>query len=198
MVVRFKAKFVAKGCSQVEGVDFSKIFAPVAKIITIMVILALAAAMGLEIHQMDVKTAFLNGELDVEIYMEQPEGFVQTNREHFVCKLRKSLYGLKQSGRAWYECIHIYFVNICFTKSHADHLLYVLQTCHYIVIVTIYLDNLIILASNVEMINELKASLELTTLSIVCNPCVFCSTFLRWFLCFLLSFPNYSCLVWFG
>ena len=74
VVVRFKARLVAKGCSQVEGVDFSETFAPVAKFNTIRVILALAAAMGLEIHQMDVKTAFLNGELDVEIYMEQPEG----------------------------------------------------------------------------------------------------------------------------
>jgi hypothetical protein len=116
--------------------------------------------MGLEIHQMDVKTAFLNGELDVVIYMEQPEGFVQKGREHLVCKLRKSLYGLKQSGRAWYECIHIFFVNKGFTRSHADHSLYVLQTCHYIVIVIIYVDDLIILASNVDVINELKASLE--------------------------------------
>jgi hypothetical protein len=95
MVVRFKARLVAKGCSQVEGVDFSEIFAPVAKFNTIRIILALAAAMGLEIHQMDVKTAFLNGELDVVIYMEQPEGFVQKGREHLVCKLRKSFYGLK-------------------------------------------------------------------------------------------------------
>jgi len=104
VVVRFKARLVAKGCSQVEGVDFSETFAPVAKFNTIRIILALAAAMGLEIHQMDVKTAFLNGELDVVIYMEQPEGFVQKGREHLVCKLRKTLYGLKQSGRAWYEC----------------------------------------------------------------------------------------------
>ena len=84
-----------------EGVDFGETFAPVAKFNTIRIILAIAAAMGLEIHQMDVKTAFLNGELDVEIYMEQPEGFVQKGREHLVCKLRKSLYGLKQSGRVY-------------------------------------------------------------------------------------------------
>ena len=160
VVVRFKARLVAKGCSQVEGVDFSETFAPVAKFNTIRVILALAAAMGLEIHQMDVKTAFLNGELDVVIYMEQPEGFVQKGREHLVCKLRKTLYGLKQSGRAWYECIHVFFVNRGFTRSHADHSLYILQTYQYIVIVIIYVDDLIILASDVDMINELKASLE--------------------------------------
>ena len=75
-MVRFKARLETKGCSQIEGVDFSETFAPVAKYNTIRVILALAVAMGLEIHQMDVKTTFLNGELDVLIYMEQSEGFV--------------------------------------------------------------------------------------------------------------------------
>ena len=88
---------------------------------TIRVVLALAVVMGLEIHQMDVQLAFLNGKLDVEIYMEQPEGIMQKSRKHFICKLRKLVYKLKQSGRAWYECAHVFFVNKGFTRSHADH-----------------------------------------------------------------------------
>ena len=94
-VVRYKARLVVKGFAQVYGVDFHETFAPVAKFTTIRSILAIGAAMDLEIHQMDVKTAFLNDDLDEDIYMVQPEGFVQQGKENHVCKLKKSLYGLK-------------------------------------------------------------------------------------------------------
>ena len=100
---------MAKGFAQVHGVDFHETFAPVAKFTTIRCILAIGAAMDLEIHQMDVKTAFLNGDLDEDIYMVQPEGFVQQGKQNHVCKLKKSLYGLKQSPRAWYQKIHTFF-----------------------------------------------------------------------------------------
>ena len=104
-VVRYKVRLVAEGFAQVQGVDFHETFAPVAKFTTIRCILAIGAAMNLEIHQMDVKTAFLNGDLEEDIYMVQPEGFVQEGKEDYVCKLKKSLYGLKQSPRAWYQKI---------------------------------------------------------------------------------------------
>jgi hypothetical protein len=94
-IIRYKTRLVAKNYSQVTRVDFDETFAPVAKFITIRCILAIAAAMNWEIHQMDVKTAFLNGVLEVVIYMDQPEGFVQKGKEHLVCKLIKALYGLK-------------------------------------------------------------------------------------------------------
>ena len=81
VVMHFRARLVAKGCSQIEGVDFGKIFAPMAKINTIRIIFAIGIAMDLEMHQMDVKTAFLNGELDMVIYLEQSEGFLQNGRE---------------------------------------------------------------------------------------------------------------------
>jgi hypothetical protein len=102
-IIRYKARLVVKGYSQVARVVFSETFAPVAKFITIRLILAIAAAMDWEIHQIDVKTAFLNGVLEVVIYMNQPEGFVQKGKEHLICKLIKALYGLKQSPRAWYQ-----------------------------------------------------------------------------------------------
>jgi hypothetical protein len=93
-VERYKARLVVKGFTQTYGVDYNEIFALVAKFVSIRCILALAAIEDMEIHQMDVKTAFLNGDLEEEIYMEQPEGFTQEG-EHLVCKLHKSLYGLK-------------------------------------------------------------------------------------------------------
>ena len=100
---RYKARLVARGYSQKEGLDYKETFAPVAKFASIRTLLALAAHQDYEVHQMDVKTAFLNGDLDVDLYMQQPEGFLVAGQEELVCKLRKSIYGLKQAGRAWFE-----------------------------------------------------------------------------------------------
>ncbi len=91
----YKARLVARGFTQTYGVDYNKTFTLVTKFISIRCIFALTALEDMEIHQMDVKTAFLNGELKEEIYMEQPQGFVHQGGEHLVCKLHKSLYGLK-------------------------------------------------------------------------------------------------------
>ena len=94
---KYKACLVAKGFKQEHGVDFDEIFSPVVKMTTLRMLLALAVNQDLELVQMDVKTAFLHGDLDEEIYMEQPEGYEVSGEEHLVCKLKKSLYGLKQS-----------------------------------------------------------------------------------------------------
>jgi hypothetical protein len=91
-IERYKARLCAKGYSQKEGIDYTETFAPVAKFASIRALLALAAHYDLEVHQMDVKTAFLNGDLEEDIYMVQPEGFVKTGQENMVCKLNKSLY----------------------------------------------------------------------------------------------------------
>ena len=96
-VDKYKARLVVKGFKQKEGHDFFDTYSPVTRIASIRVLLAIAALHNLEIHQMDVKTAFLNGDLEEEIYMEQPEGFVVPGQERKVCKLVKSLYGLKQA-----------------------------------------------------------------------------------------------------
>jgi hypothetical protein len=102
-VEKFKARLVAKGFKQKEGLDYFDTYAPVARIATIRTLIALASIYNFEIHQMDVKTAFLNGELEEEIYMHQPEGFVMPNHERKVCKLIKSLYGLKQAPKQWHK-----------------------------------------------------------------------------------------------
>ena len=105
-ITHLKACIVARGFSQVYEVDYLETFAPVAKLASIRILFAIAAAMDLEIHQMDVVTAFLANELDEEIYMEQPKGFVDGN--DMVCKLGKSLYGLKQSARLWNQKLDRY------------------------------------------------------------------------------------------
>ena len=159
-VVRYKARLVARGFSQVEGVDFNETFAPVAKFSTIRCIVAIGAAMDLEMHQMDVKTAFLNPKLEEVIYMDQPQGFVQEGKEHLKCKLKKALPGLKQSGRAWYRDIDAMFARKGFKRGHADHSLYTLQSREFLVIVILYVDDLILLASGMTKMLEVKAMLK--------------------------------------
>jgi len=99
---RYKARQVAKGHTQQEGIDYTEAFSPVSTKDSFRVVMALVAHFDLHLHQMDVKTAFLNGYLKEEIYMQQPEGFVQKGQENMVCKLNKSIYGLKQASRQWY------------------------------------------------------------------------------------------------
>jgi hypothetical protein len=102
-VDKYKARLVAKGFTQKKGEDYFDTYSPVARLITIRMLIALATSHDLLIHQMDVKTAFLNGELDGKIYMKGPDGFVIHGHENIVCRLRKSLYGLKQEPKQWHE-----------------------------------------------------------------------------------------------
>ena len=102
-VDKYKARLVAKGYSEVEGIDFGEIFSPVAKLTSIRFLLSIVVAFDLEVEQMDVKKTFLHVDLEEEIYMTQPEGFTIKGNKKLVCKLKKSLYGLKQSPRMWYQ-----------------------------------------------------------------------------------------------
>ena len=97
-ITRFKARLVAKGFTQKEGIDYQETFSPVSKKDPLRIILALVAHYDLELHQMDVKIAFLNGSLEEDVYMDQPEGFSIKGKEHLACKLKKSIYGLKQAS----------------------------------------------------------------------------------------------------
>ena len=103
---KYKARLVAKGFTQVEGIDYEETFSPIVKFQSIRTFAALVACRDLELHQMDVKTAFLNGELEEEIYMKQPEGFVAQGHDDEVYKLNRALYGLKQASRQWYRKFH--------------------------------------------------------------------------------------------
>ena len=106
------------------GVNFDEVFSPVVKISTLWFLLRVVAAENLELLQLDVKTAFFHGDLDEEIYMEQPQGFASTGQEHLVCRLRKSLYGLKQAPRQWYWKFDDFVQSIGFLRSDEDHCLY--------------------------------------------------------------------------
>jgi Reverse transcriptase (RNA-dependent DNA polymerase) len=102
-LMKYKARLVVKGFGQKQGIDFEEIFSPVVKMTSIRVVLGLVADLDLELEQLDVKIAFLHGDLEEEIYMVQPEGFEVKGKYNMVCKLKKSLYGLKQAPRQWYK-----------------------------------------------------------------------------------------------
>jgi hypothetical protein len=159
-VERYKARLVARGFTQTYGVDYNKTFAPVAKFTSIRCILALAALEDMEIHQMDVKIAFLNGELKEEIYMEQPQGFVHQGSEHLMCKLHKSLYSLKQSPRAWNQKLNAFFKSIEFMKSEADPSMYVAQVGDVKFFIVVYVDDLILVCNDQTKLLQIKKELS--------------------------------------
>jgi len=101
-IERYKARLAAKGYTQKDDIGYKETFSPISKKDSLRIVMTLVAHYDLELHQMDVKTAFLNGDLEEEVYMDQPEGFVTTRKEKFVYKLKKSIYGLKQASRQWY------------------------------------------------------------------------------------------------
>ena len=119
--IRYKARLVAKGYVQKEGIDYNEVFSPVVKHSSIRILLALVAQFDMELVQMDVKTAFLHGDLEEEIYITQPDGFKVAEKEDWVCKLNKSLYGLKQSLRQWYKRFDQFMIGQNYTRSNFDH-----------------------------------------------------------------------------
>ena len=152
-----KARLVALGCRQLYGIDYQETFAPVVKLTTIRVLLAIAAVLDFEIEQMDVVTAFLNGDLKEDIYMQVPEGLRSLENENKVCKLQKSLYGLKQAPRQWYAKIHDYLLtHLKFKSSSDDPCLYVRRTNSSITILALYVDDLLILGDSREEISSIK------------------------------------------
>jgi hypothetical protein len=159
-IERYKARLVAKGYSQVEGLDYSETFAPVAKFPSIRTVLAIAASEDMEIHQMDVKTAFLNGFVEEEIYMAQPEGFVKPGEENLVCKLRKTIYGLKQAPRAWNKVIDDFLKSLGFQRCAADHCIYVISSKEGILYLVIYVDDLILASKSLELLEAVKQELK--------------------------------------
>jgi hypothetical protein len=119
-----KAIFFARGFSQVEGIDYENTFDRVSRYTYIQMIISLASSMGWRLHQMEVKTTFLNGEIEEEVYIEKPYGFVIHEKESHVCRLKKALYGLNQEPRAWYARIYGYLMSLGFNKSVVDPNLY--------------------------------------------------------------------------
>ncbi|KAL2345957.1 hypothetical protein Fmac_007242 [Flemingia macrophylla] len=159
-VNKHKARLVVKGYAQMFGVDFSETFSPVARLDTIRLLLALAAQKGWIIHHMDVKSAFLNGYLEEEIFVEQPEGFLVHGQEEKVYRLKKALYGLKQAPRSWYGRIDAHLISLGFEKSLSEFTLYVKKTDAGIIIVSLYVDDLLMTGSSKELIEEFKGGMK--------------------------------------
>jgi len=139
---------VAKGYNQIEGIDFDETFAPVARLEAIRILLSFACYKGFKLKQMDVKSAFLNGDLKEEVFVEQPPGFESHDFPNHVYKLEKALYGLKQAPRAWYECLCTYLLENGFKKGSADTTLFLLHKGSDFLIVQIYVDDIIYGATN--------------------------------------------------
>ena len=159
-IVRYKARLMAKGYVQKFGIDYEEVIAPVARMDTIRVLLALAAQEGWQVHHMDVKSAFLNGELEEEVYVKQPDGYVKKGREHLVMRLKKALYGLKQAPRAWYTKLDKCLRSLNFTRSSQEHVVYFKRSGTSRLIIGIYVDNLIITGTENHQIEDFKAQMK--------------------------------------
>ncbi|KAE8679159.1 Zinc ion binding, putative isoform 1 [Hibiscus syriacus] len=155
-IERHKARLVAKGYSQKAGIDYDVVFAPVARLETIRLIISLAAQNKWKIQQIDVKYAFLNGVLEEEVYIQQPSCYEVKGNEDKVLKLKKALYGLKQAPRAWNSRIDKYFQDNGFNKCPYEHALYIKIKDEDILIVCLYVDDLIFTGRNPSMFNEFK------------------------------------------
>jgi len=157
-ILKYKARVVAQGFSQIEGIDYDQTFAPVAKFASLRVLLAIAAERDLEVHQMDVKSAYLNGELQEDIFMQAPAGFDVP--EGMVLKLVKAVYGTKQGGRVWYEEIRNTLLMMGYQRTDADHAVFIRQSDSPPSFIALYVDDITMVAERLETIERDKKALN--------------------------------------
>lgn len=155
-IQRFKARLVAKGYAQTYGINYTETFSPVVRYETIRMVIALAAERNLHLHQMDVSTAHLNNDLNDEVYMAQPECFVDKKHPKKVLKLKKALYGLKQSGRQWNKTLDTILTEINFTPCLNEPCLYQRNNGDNINLIAVYVDDLLIASSDLGELNTIK------------------------------------------
>lgn len=156
-LLKHKARLVVKGYSQRKGIGFEETFSPVARFETIRVVILIAAFLKLCVYQFDVKSAFLNGELSEEVYVAQPDGFVNQESLDKIYKLKKALYGLKQAPKAWYMKIDTYFLQFGFKRSENEPTMYIKSCgeCDFL-LVCLYVDDMIYVGSNSSLFSEFK------------------------------------------
>ncbi|GJR44789.1 retrotransposon protein, putative, ty1-copia subclass [Tanacetum coccineum] len=155
----YKARLVAKGFTQTPRIDYEETFSPVADIRAIRILIAIAAFYDYEIWQMDVKTAFLNGYLNEEVYMEQPEGFVSQKFPNRVCKLKHSIYGLKHASRQWNKRFDDKIKKFGFNQNRDEPCVYVKASGSYVTFLILYVDDILIMGNNILMLQDVKSYL---------------------------------------
>ena len=166
-----KARLIVKCYNQIFSVDYSDTFAPVARLDTIRLLLAIAAQKDWRLYQLDVKSTFLNGYLQEKIYVKQPKGFVNEGEEDKVYLLKKAFYGLKQAPRAWYSRINEYLLNLGFVKSLSESTLYVKHNGAGILIILLYVDDLLVTGNHTSLVEKFKLEImevfEMTDLGLM-------------------------------
>ncbi|GAA0153052.1 transmembrane signal receptor [Lithospermum erythrorhizon] len=158
-VDKYKARLVAKGFNQIEGVGYFDSFSPVAKIVTVRIILAYVAANGWALHQLDINNAYLHGYLDEDIYMQIPEGYVGGQKSQ-VCKLKRSLYGLKQAGRQWNTEFTNTIIGYGFVQSYHDHCLFTLSRGMCFLVLVVYVDDILLTGNTEDEMIKVKGFLH--------------------------------------
>ena len=165
-VIRNKSRLVAQGYTQVEGIDFDETFVPIARLESIRILLAIASHLNFKLYQMDVKSVFLNGMLQEEVYVEQPKGFVDPHRPDDVYKLKRALYGLKQAPRAWYDRLTVYLTKHGFKRGSANTTLFIRKDKNSFVVAQIYVDDIVFGATNDSLAHsfadEMKAMFKMS------------------------------------
>jgi hypothetical protein len=161
-VTQHKARFVAQGYMQIEGIDYMETFAAVAKYDMVHILLTLTAKFDLKLDQMDIRTAFLNAELKEDIYLRQPAGFEDSDHLDWVWKLEKALYGLKQASYKWNQTLDEYLrkEGFRFVRSEADHSLYVLHEGDKVIWLVIYVDDMLAASNSCEYLDAFKSQLK--------------------------------------
>ena len=160
-VERYKARLVAQGCTQKFGLDYEETFSPVVRFESIRFVVALGAQHKLQLHQMDVSTAFLHGELTDEVYMKQPEGFIETGKEDLVCRLKRSIYGLRQSPRCWNHALDGKLKEMEFKQTSSDPCLYVsFDSEGVLFLVAVYVDDIVLGGKSKAKMDAVKEELS--------------------------------------
>ncbi|MCO5596800.1 hypothetical protein L7F22_050870 [Adiantum nelumboides] len=160
-ISRYKARLVPRGFTQIPGMDYSETFSLVLRITSFRVLIAIAALFGFLLHQMDVRTAFLIGDLQEEIYMSQPDGgYTSLQHPDYVCRLLKALYGLKQSPRQWYLCFHRCIISLGYTRFQSDANVYSRHSTDVLLFLAIYVDDILILSNSQYAIDKAKGELQ--------------------------------------
>ncbi|KAL0533145.1 hypothetical protein IC582_030360 [Cucumis melo] len=159
-IERCKARLVAKGYTQKDGIDYKETFSPVSKKDSLRIIMVLVAHYDLELHQMDVKTAFLNGNLDEEVFMDQPEGFMVEGKEHMVCKLKRSIYGLKQASKQWYLKFNDTITSFGFKENIVDRCIYLKISGSKFIILVLYVDDILLATNDFGLLCQTKEFLS--------------------------------------